>query len=499
MLCVCLESIAVAQPMAKNRLQQIQANHRKKFREFSNQIEKLAEFCDDKSLIEDAGFVRSRIIPPETLSLRTEKLPEKVQPEIPAGTVGDERHWKSQLRYLETAYAKDLFLQAKASQKDGFSSYAYNLLREAALHDPDNTQVRKILGFERLKDEWITSVAASQVKKGFVWHESFGWIPKSHLQRYIDGDRYFNSRWVTAKKEAELRRDFSSAWEVRTDHYLIKTNVNLEKGVEMGKALEDFYGVFNETFAGFFHTPEQLKKMFDLAGGANKVREPFVVHFYASRDEYLQRMRKFFPSIDQTNGVYLTSDRVAHFYYDPKQEHEGTLYHEATHQLFFGRENPHANRTICENHHFWIIEGIACYMESFQRKEGAFMLGDPNYVRFERARYNLLHDKYYVPLREFSGYGMQEFQHSPELVKNYTQAAGLARFFMHYDNGRYREALVRHLSQLYSINEKTRERAEGLDELTGVEFSELDRQYAEDASEVTGYDRRHSAVGSSSP
>src|SRR5262249_4808884 len=162
----------------------------------------------------------------------------------------------------------------------------------------------------------------------------------------------------------------------------------------------------------------------------------------------------------------------------PDHDHEGTLYHEATHQLFF--ESHSQNRAICENHHFWIIEGIACYMESFQRKDGSFTLGDPNYIRFVGARHNLLDKKYYVPLREFSGYGMLEFQTAPELSKNYTQAAGLARFFMHHDNGRYRDALVTHLSQLYSKDERVRENAQGLDELTSIDFSDLDRQYAED-------------------
>ncbi len=79
---------------------------------------------------------------------------------------------------------------------------------------------------------------------------------------------------------------------------------------------------------------------------------------------------------------------------------------------------------------------------------------------------------------------MRNFQFAPALTKNYTQAAGLARFFMHYDNGRYREALVSHLSQLYSGDNRVRDHAAALDELTGVDFEELDRQYREDARQT---------------
>ncbi len=472
-------------PKRGNSLTSVQEKHRERFRKFSNEIEKLAQECDENSLVEEAKQIREREITPDAESLRVYKLPTEVRPEIPADQKKLESDWPSKLRLIEKDYAKDLYTQARAASNQGFPSYAYNLVREAAVHDPDHQQVRKVLGFVRRDKEWVTPFAYSQITKGNVWHEDFGWLPKAHRQKYIDGERYFKTRWISAEKEKELRRDFNSAWEIQTDHYLIKTNVSLEKGVELGKSLEDFHEMFYETFAGFFNTPEQLQKMFDGGGKQGRsVVKPYSVHFYRSRDEYRERLRKFFPSIDQTNGVYMTSDHVAHFYDDPHNNHEGTLFHEATHQLFFESQNQ--NRIICENQHFWIIEGIACYMESFQRRNGSFTLGDPKYIRFAGARHNLLRENYYVPLREFSGFGMQEFQSvpGPELAKNYTQAAGLARFFMHYEKGRYREALVKHLEQLYNSDARKRERADGLDELTGVEFADLDRQYAEDTRQT---------------
>ena len=479
-----LPIFAAAKTKVRSGLQEVQERHRERYAEFSTQIEKLAFECESKKLVNAAQSVRERAFVPDPQSFHVDKLPSKVRPDLPADLPADERMWQSRLRNLETGYAKDLYLQARRALTQGFPSYAYNLVREAALHDPDNSQVRKVLGFERHKNEWLTPFARSQVTKGNVWHEEFGWLPQSQLQKYIDGkERYYKGGWVKVEKEAELRRDFKNAWEVRTDHYLVKTNVSLERGVELGNALEDFYEFFHETFAGFFNSPEQLKKLFDGPGASVRPGgKPFVVHYYRTREEYLNQLRKNFPSIDQTNGIYLTSDHVAHFYEDKSQNSEGTLFHEATHQLFF--ESHREDRAICENHHFWIIEGIACYMESFQRKGGSFSVGDPDYIRFVGARDNLLQKKYYVPLREFSGLGMQEFQGTAELAKNYTQAAGLARFLMHYKAGRYREAPVDHLAQLYSNHKQTRDNAQGLDELTGIELEELDRQYREDAIEI---------------
>lgn len=460
----------------KSGFQLMQDRHRNRFRDFSAEIEKLAKFCDEKGLDDAAKLVRSRAIVMDPQ--RVDPLPAQLRPEIPQSVTGDDRHWQTQLRFLENEYAKDLSRQALTAPP-GNASYAYDLIRESAIHNPDNPRVRGILGFVQLGNEWVTPFAHAQIRAGNVWNEQYGWLPKTHVQRYIAGERNYKNRWISAEKEKELRRDFHSAWEVRTDHYLIKTNVSLEKGVELGKALEDFYGVFKETFAGFFHTQEQLQARFnETARNLRPEVKPYEVHFYRTREEYTEGLRKFFPSIDQTNGVYMTSERRAHFYYDADNDNKGTLFHEATHQLFF---ESFGDRTICKNEHFWIVEGIACYMESFQSKNGSFSLGDPNYIRFAGARRNLLENNFYVPLQEFSGYGMQDFQTAPELKKIYTQAAGLARFFMHHDNGRYREALVTHLSQLYSNDERIRDRAKGLDELTGVNFTELDRQYAADA------------------
>jgi hypothetical protein len=130
---------------------------------------------------------------------------------------------------------------------------------------------------------------------------------------------------------------------------------------------------------------------------------------------------------------------------------------------------------------FWIIEGIACYMESFQRDGKRFSVGDPGNQRLQRARSHFIAEHYYVPLHEFTRMGMVPFQTVVEddLRKNYSQGAALTHFFMHYDDGRYREALIEHLSQIYSPDKSVREHPDSLEELTGVAAEDLDRQYAD--------------------
>jgi hypothetical protein len=83
----------------------------------------------------------------------------------------------------------------------------------------------------------------------------------------------------------------------------------------------------------------------------------------------------------------------------------------------------------------------------------------------------------------------------PTIGMNYSQGAALVHFFMHYDGGKYREALIEHLSQIYSPDRRTRESPESLEDLTGVEAEELDQQYAEYIRDLGSSRRRREPSG----
>ena len=150
---------------------------------------------------------------------------------------------------------------------------------------------------------------------------------------------------------------------------------------------------------------------------------------------------------------------------------ERTLYHEATHQLF------HESRPVAPEiglrTNFWIIEGIAMYMESLHQEAGFHVLGGFEDVRVQNARYRLLKDGFYVPLREFSNLGMHAIQNDKRIVHLYSQAAALTHFLIHYDGGRYRDALVAYLTTVYT----GRDTLQTLPQLTGASFAELDAQF----------------------
>ncbi|GAF84967.1 unnamed protein product, partial [marine sediment metagenome] len=194
------------------------------------------------------------------------------------------------------------------------------------------------------------------------------------------------------------------------------------------------------------------------------------VVFFRDRQEYNQAMRAAMPNIEVSVGVYIEQTRRAYFF-GGKEYHDRNLYHEATHQLF------HQSRPVAPDvgrrANFWIVEGIALYMESLRQENGYHVLGGFDDERMHAARYRLLKDDFYLPLEELTAFGMEKFQTHKRMPTLYSQAAGLTNFLIYYDGGRYRDALVTYLSTVYD----GRDRPGTLAELTGTSYTELDKQY----------------------
>src|SRR5262249_1664296 len=153
-------------------------------------------------------------------------------------------------------------------------------------------------------------------------------------------------------------------------------------------------------FAAFFSTPDQMTKLFQTSGPSSNLqfrRDPYDVHYFRTREEYVERLHAKIPQIAITNGLYYTGDRVAYFFNNvnnPNQAEQDTLFHEATHQLFY--ENVKADRTVALDANFWIVEGIACYMESYRAVNGESTVGDPHHIRIQNARERCVLDGFYV-------------------------------------------------------------------------------------------------------
>jgi hypothetical protein len=393
----------------------------------------------------------------------------------------------------------------------GFPSLAFSIVGDVIRVDPDHKYARAIFGKQIFSDparkdepgyagEWV-SPFEKQMRSGSkpqIWHPTYGWIPAASVVRYEQGQRPWKSGWISAEKEAELRRDFRNAWEIPSEHFLVKTNVSLEAGVELSTKLELFHSWLQQNFAAFFDTPQALQNRFEEAGQRTSSQKdrPMEVHYYATRDEYQKRVQGKVPATIETNGLYWEPDRTSYFYLNRNPRDLSTLFHEATHQILdvqTADDRRLAARAralklksrrpdpwiLSEHSNFWIIEGLACYFESFEVVDGKVSVGRPDYVRFDTARQRMLDPAYffYLPAQQFFALGKEEFQGHPQVSPLYTQASGFTHFLMHYDDGLYRDDLITLLSAIYRPDPAKVLEEPSLTKISDVSFDTFDRQY----------------------
>ena len=423
----------------------------------------------------------------------------------------DEQQWQLQLRHHREERAKEMYTLARSTLRAGFPSMAFQMIGDVVRIDPDHKYARSILGLQLFTDpirrdapeyagEWVSSFE-KQMRSGSrpqIHHPTYGWIPSGNVARYEEGLRPWKGDWISDEKELELRRDFRNAWEIPSENFLVKTNVSLEEGVQLSQRLEVFNTWLQQNFAAFFETPQALQERFDAAGSRSSSgrQNPMEVHYYATRDEYQKRVKDKVPPTIETNGLYWQPERTSYFFANPDRTDFSTLYHEATHQILDVtttedrvraakirgvklRQRPAPPWVLSEKSNFWILEGLACYFESFTVEDGNISVGNPNYVRFDTARQRMLDPAFlfYLPAQQFFALGKEEFQHHPQVSPLYTQASGFTHFLMHYDDGLYRDDLITLLSQIYRPQPEQILEEPSLTRIAGVSFETFDRQY----------------------
>ena len=439
--------------------------------QYTAEVKQLAQWCSERGLGEQEKQTLRWLGPRDPYKMFVYSLPQKVGEEKPPqGASAEVLEWHGRLTKLRTRHANDLFDLARRAVRARQASLAFDLVLAAIRANPDHEAVRRLLGYQKYNGTWRTAWEVRKLRGGDVWHEKFGWLPKSYVTRYERGERLQKGRWISAEEDVRLHADIQSGWDIESEHYTIRTNLVIEAGVQLGLKLERLFRIWQQLFVRYYATEAQVLAMFDGRIRSRHVPPRFDVVYFRDREDYNRSLRASMPLIDTSIGAYVQQTRRAYFFAGEGYD-ERTLYHEATHQLF------HQSRPVAPNvgqrANFWIVEGISLLMESLHREDGYDVLGGLDDARMYAARYRFLEDEFYVPLDEFTGFGMRQFQTDERVATLYSQAAGLTNFLVFYDEGRYRDAMVTYLRAIYS----GRHNAGTLSRLTGESYEELDKQY----------------------
>ena len=410
--------------------------------QYAEKLEKIAVECDKLGLSEEARVTRGWLAKHEHDKLRVAILPRKVGESIP----GDEA-WAKQFMKLRKEAGMYLFEQSRKAVNAGHASLGFDLLMDSLREDPDHTAARKIVGFQEYQGEWCSAFDIQQLKNKNVKHPVYGWIPENQVKNYEAGKRLLNGKLVTVREDEIAHQSILQGWVIETAHYRIMTNHSLEEGVKLGDELEKLYRVWKQLFLRYFATDKQVKDLFDGKTGAATPAQKHKVYFFKSREEYNAALRQKNPGIEMSVGLYHEGDKAAYFFagpdYDPR-----TVFHEATHQLF-----AEVRKTILgvgDRGNYWVLEGIAMYMETLVEEDGFYVLGGFSDTRMISARHRYVSNYYYVQMELLCRMTTEQFQRNPNIHKLYAQSAGLVHFLVYANDGEYRDALVEYLVRVYT-------------------------------------------------
>ena len=360
-----------------------------------------------------------------------------------------------QFRTARSKYADSLFELAKQAAEARQLSLAFEWATEAVRENPDHADARRVLGYERHDGRWLTPFATRMVDAGKVWDSKAGWIAAGDVEKVHNPGR--------------------DGWQVRTDHFLVTSNLSQEAAAEMAARLERLHQIWRQLFAGFYFSDREVRELFAGERQPRERHRPFHVFYHRDKDDYVAALQRRQPRIAETLGIYFDTDREAHFFAGDERN-TATLNHEAVHQLF--QETRPAARHVGDTANFWIVEGIATYFETLREHRDPaaglyYTIGESSAGRLPAARERLLVGKFFVPLDELTRLGKDDLQRYPDLAKLYSQSAGLAALLMDGEEGRYREPLVVYLSAVYA----GRDDVDSLSDAIGMSNAELDAAY----------------------
>lgn len=411
-----------------------EGRHAELLTEFGEQLAKLASKCDELELAEQAAITRHWLVE-RNPGRQTLFVENDSDPHLPTDDASElVKFWHRKFLQLRADYAVGLFGLADETAKNGDGTTAYQLLHEVLHNDPTHQEARRVLA--------LGSPSSSRIARrpGTRNHPDFGW------QR----GRY---------------------WHIESEHYRITTNASADAGVELARKLERFHAVWQQVYFRYWSASESLAERFRGGNARLGTRKKLAVVLFADRDAYIAQLQRYEPQIAMSLGYYMKGERTA-FFYAGDESVVPTWYHEATHQLF--QELGNAIEDVGEVSNFWVVEGIAVYMESLVTHDGHVTLGGIDTERLQYARVRALTGEFYLPLSELVRLGREDLQRHQDIRHIYTQAAGLTHFLMDGTNRQYRQALVDFITLLYL----GRAQPNTLASQCGVDLEMLDNDYA---------------------
>ncbi len=256
---------------------------------------------------------------------------------------------KTYAKYAAAA-AKRLAALASWSQENERADDAASLAREATRYDPDQSEARGVLGQQKVKGwGWVETQRALRLRKGL--------LPL--------GDEFLPRAKVVPK-----RRHWEHAWDVESDHWHIRSNLELDRIFELRDLLEAHYRGWMSDWDGY------------LPMRVNPPR--FRVYIFATKQQYESYLQENDSGhIRNVPGQYSPHHKLATFFDVEVLRAKGQrvssltelMLHECTHQLMHEKLDGHfAHFDTPSSPNFWLHEGLCEYYGMHTLQKGRLVL-----------------------------------------------------------------------------------------------------------------------------
>ncbi|PHS15263.1 MAG: hypothetical protein COA78_05355 [Blastopirellula sp.] len=414
-------------------------DHDKLEAEFHSQLHQLAEKCDELKLADQAQLTRKWIVEQSPLFNYAFLVPETDPLAIDQDASQVIKFWHAKLTEYRNAYADQLFQLAQQELAAHRPAVAYRLLHELLRQNGNHADARRILGYRQVSGRWRRPGVTTRSNSPRIAHPKFNWPARQY-------------------------------WHIDSAHFTITTNLSEEAGLELCENLEELYSVWQQMFFHFWSNEGQLAGYFN-GRSPSAARKRFRVSYFRSQAEYVQHLTTIESQAAITLGIYLNKQDMVFLFHDSNYNLKPTWFHEVSHQLF--HEYRSAPASVGSSANFWAIEAAALYMESLRKHDGYYTVGGLDASRLQFARNRKLIGKFYRPMNELTAMGQQQLQQDSNIRPLYSQAAGMAHFFMDGKDQSLRRPFIEYLGLIYHRRDDRR----SLEKLTGTDFATLDQQY----------------------
>jgi hypothetical protein len=354
------------------------------------ELKRLTAKCDELKLEEEAIVCRNWMPMARTdqslLYLPVEHLADK--PNNP-----NRAAWLLHFGNARRRHAEYWFAEAKLAAEKGEDSEGYRMLWHVLRENPDHAEARRVLG--RLASSTINP--RPQVRSSSAKHARFGWPGKSYTN-------------------------------VESAHFLLTSRATTKETIELAIKLEQFYALWTQYFYPLWSPPGLLKARLKGSAAPFEKQRQIRVYLLKDKQDYVQALGTKEANIGVSVGYYNPDDETSYFF--PSENIEETLYHELTHQLLTESTRISPESKVGSKRDFWLIEGIAIYMESLYRGPDYWTLGGWESPRLQTARYRAIRDGAWIPWDDFSGGTIDQWKADPNIARLYSQAAGVSHLIL---------------------------------------------------------------------